>query len=512
MKTSIKLILLLFFVPFFGQAQKKAIKELDAYFEKAIQDWDVPGMEVLIFKDGEVLLEKGYGVKNTETGEKVTPETLMAIASNTKAFTSAALAMLVDKGEIAWDDKVVDFLPYFKLYDPYVTQEFTIRDLLCHRSGLATFSGDLIWYGSHHNREEVIRRAEFLKPVSGFRGGYGYQNIMFVAAGEVIAKVSGMKWDDFILQNFFQPLGMNGTVTSTLDLKSGMDVSSPHNHKFNKQIPIEWINWDNLSSAGAIISSVSDMKHWLEAQLNGGIYKNDTLWSKRRTMEMRTVHTPKSISGWSKKNFPSKTFSGYGLGWDLFNYHGKKVVNHGGGYDGFISRVAMVPEEGLGMVILTNTNTWLPSPLMYQILDAFLCSDKEKKDWSQFYLEIKNQGEENDKKELKELENSRAEDTVPSLDLSDYAGVYRSEMYGDLSLRVIGDQLAFQFEPTPIFRGTIRHWHYDTFRLNWGTQMMLPSGFMTFVLDAKGKVEEVKVDVPNPDFDFTELEFKKVEK
>lgn len=498
-------------LPFALQCQTKQIKNLDAFLEKAMIDWEVPGMEVLIVKDGEVLLEKGYGVRNTETNEPVTENTLMAIASNTKAFTTASLSMLVDEGKINWTDKVVDYLPYFKMYDPYVTQEFTIEDLVTHRSGLATFSGDLLWYGTTHSRVEVIKRAQFLKPVRGFREGYGYQNIMFTAAGEVIAAVSGMSWEDFVKQRILTPIGMERTLTSTLEMKNGMDVSSPHNYKFEKQIPIEWINWDNMSSAGSIISSVSDMKEWLFTQLNSGIHNSDTLWSASRTAEMHSVKTAKGISNWSKKNFPSKTFSGYGLGWDIFNYHGQKVVNHGGGYDGFISKVALVPEENLGIVILTNTNTWITAPLTYQILDEFLSDSKNKKDWSKFYLDIKNQVDESDAADLKKLEESQVLDTKTSLDINEYAGTYNSEMYGDLTLRVIGDQLAFQFEPTPIFRGTIRHWHYDTFRLNWGTQMMLPSGFMTFILNAEGKVAEVKVDVPNPDFDFTELEFKKVE-
>ena len=491
--------------------QTKTIKKLDKYFEQALKDWGVPGMEILIIKDNEVLLEKGYGVKNIETNEPVTSETLMAIASNSKAFTSAALAQLVDSEKITWDDKVIDYLPYFKMYDDYVTQNMTIRDLLCHRSGLATFSGDLIWYGTHHSREEVVKRAKYLEPSFEFRDGYGYQNIMFIAAGLVVEKVTGLSWNDYVKNNFLTPLGMKHTVTSTLDLNASKDVSAPHNYKFNKQIPIQWINWDNMAPAGSIISCVSDMKFWLQAQMNEGVFNNDTLWSKQRSAEMWAVETPKPISSWSKENFPSKTFDGYGLGWGLFNLHGEKIVTHGGGYDGFISRVAMVPEENLGIVILTNTNTWLPSPLMYSVLDAFLCDSKEKKDWSQFYLEIKNSADESDMIDLAALEAERVLETAPSLDLNGYAGTYHSENYGDLKIRMIGDQLAFQFEPTPLFRGTIRHWHYDTFRLNWGTQMMLPSGFMTFVLDQSGKVSELKVDVPNPDFDFSELKFKKIE-
>jgi len=299
-------------------AQSKTIKKLDAYFEQALKDWEVPGMEILIIKDDEVLLEKGYGIKNTETNEPVTPETLMAIASNTKAFTSAALAQLVDEKKIKWDDKVIDHLPYFRLYDDYVTQNMTIRDLLSHRSGLSTFSGDLIWYGTHHSREEIVKRARFLEPSFQFRDGYGYQNIMFIAAGLVVEKVSGVSWDDYVKEHFLNPLGMKHTLTSTLDLDATKNVSAPHNYKFNKQIPIEWINWDNMAPAGSLISCVSDMKFWLQAQMNQGVFMKDTLWSAQRSEEMWTVETPKAISSWSKENFPSKTFDGYGLGWALF--------------------------------------------------------------------------------------------------------------------------------------------------------------------------------------------------
>jgi len=506
---TVVLMLLSFSVATLGQ--NKSVKKLDAYLEKAMIDWEVPGMEVLIIKDGEVLLEKGYGVKNTETNEPVSSNTAMAIASNTKAFTSACLAILVDEGLISWDDKVVDHLPYFRLYDAYVTQNFTIRDLLCHRSGLATFSGDLLWYGTSYSRKEVIEKAKYLKPVTGFREDFGYQNIMFTAAGEIVASVTGMSWDDYVKKQILIPLGMSKTVTSTKELAGLADVSNPHNNKFDKQIPIEWINWDNMSSAGSIISNVSDMKHWIKLQLNGGVFNEDTLWSKARNREMRAVNISRGISEWSEVNFPSKTFSGYGLGWELSNYCGHKIVSHGGGYDGFISKVALVPDEGIGMVILTNANTWLPSPLMYQILDHFLADKKTDNDWSKFYLDIKESVDKNDSLELEVLNAGRIEGAKSSLELSDYAGIYNSEAYGNIILRVIGDQLAFQFEPTSIFRGTLRHWHYDTFRLNWGTQMMLPSGFMTFVLDADGKVSELKVDVPNPDFDFTEFEFKKLE-
>lgn len=497
-------------------AQKNAskqLKELDAYFQQARKNWDIPGMAIAIVKDGEVVHAKGYGVANVDTQAPATANTLFAVASNTKAFTSAALAMLVDEGKLSWDDKVQQYLPFFQLYDPYVSAEMTIRDLLCHRSGLATFSGDLVWYGSSYSREEVIRRARHLEPTYGFREHYGYQNIMFITAGEVVAKVSGVSWDDFIKTRFFQPMGMDRSVT-TINMFPGMtDIAAPHNTNLSGEgnHTIQWVNWDNIGGAGAIVSSVNDMARWLQLQLGKGTLDSTQYWSEARTYDMWQVHTPEGISSWSRGNFPTKTFNGYGLGWELWNYHGEKIVNHGGGYDGMISKTVVVPGQDLAFVILTNNINWLASALTYKILDVYL-GDKRKdtRDWARYYLDLKTQIDARDKQEQQALAEARISDTTPSLELAAYTGTYRSELYGDIEVRLIGDQLAFQFKPTPLFRGTLRHWHYDTFQLNWGTDMMLPSGTAQFVLNPQGQVAEIKIDVPNPDFDFTELKLLKV--
>jgi len=204
-----------------SKTDKAILTKLDATFEKALKDFNVPGMAIAIVKDDQVIFNKGYGVKNAKTGEPVTPNSSFAIASNTKAFTAAALAILVDEGKIKWTDKVRKYLPYFQLYSPFVSEEMTIRDLLCHRTGLATFSGDLIWYGTTHSREEVIRRAKYLEPVYGFRETYGYSNIMFLAAGEIIPAVTGQSWDDFIKERFFTPLNMPFANTSIKQFKRG---------------------------------------------------------------------------------------------------------------------------------------------------------------------------------------------------------------------------------------------------------------------------------------------------
>ncbi|PIQ22558.1 MAG: serine hydrolase, partial [Cytophagales bacterium CG18_big_fil_WC_8_21_14_2_50_42_9] len=204
------------------------LNRLDAYYQQALKDWQVPGMAIALVKNDSVIFAKGYGVLNAQTGGPVDANTLFGIASNTKAFTAAALAMLVDEGKIKWDDPVVKYLPYFQLYNPYVTQAITIKDLLSHRVGLATFSGDLLWYNTTYSREEIIRRARFLQPVYGFRDGYGYSNLMFIAAGQVIETVAGQSWESFIQQRFFQPLGMTRSYTSVRDLAGKTNVATPH--------------------------------------------------------------------------------------------------------------------------------------------------------------------------------------------------------------------------------------------------------------------------------------------
>ena len=322
---------------------------LDVYMEQAIKDWNIPGAAICIVQDDKVLLSKGFGILNSNKKQKVDGSSLFAIASNTKAFTSAAIAQLVEQGKLKWGSKVQEFLPYFKLYDSYVSEEFTVRDLLCHRSGLATFSGDLIWYGTHHSSEEVVKRAKFLEPVAGFREAYGYQNIMFIAAGEVIEAVSGMTWEEYIRTNFLEPLGMDRTVLSVRDLENMKNVCAPHNDVDGTNIPIEWINWDNIAAAGSIISCTDDLGKWMRMQLNKGSWNDKTFFEEESSNEMWTTHTSKKLSSFHRTNFPSKHFSAYGLGWDLFNYHGSLIANHGGGYDGFYLSYGFGPRKKIGL-------------------------------------------------------------------------------------------------------------------------------------------------------------------
>lgn len=483
-------------------------QQLDELFAKALEDYNVPGMAIAIVKDGEVVLSKGYGVRNVNRPEKVDDKTLFAIASNSKAFTAAALAMLVDEGKIKWSDKVRDHLPYFELYNPYVSAEMTIKDLLSHRSGLATFSGDLIWYGTTHSREEVIRRAKYLKPVYGFREAYGYSNIMYLAAGEVVQAVTGQTWDDFIKERIFLPLGMTTSNTSITAFQPNGNIASPHNEVKGKNIAIDYVNWDNINAAGSINACVSELTQWIKLQLNKGTLDGKQYWSVNRAYEMWENVTPKPVSKWQRENMPTRHFNGYGLGWELMDYGGKKVISHGGGYDGMISKTVLVPEINLGFVILTNNINSLPSALSFDILDTYL-GIRTEPNWTTRFLKMKKDSEEAELAAAKADEDARVKNTQPSLALEKYIGTYHSEMYGNVEVSLQDNQLKIDFVPTALFKGNLEHWHYDTFKLNWTTQMMLPSGKATFILDADGRVSELKIVVDNPDFDFTELKLMK---
>lgn len=488
---------------------QKNLKALDEYYAKALIDWEVPGMAIAIVKDDSVIFAKGFGVKEVGKPDKVDANTLFAIASNTKAFTAAALAILVDEGKVKWDDKVTKYIPWFQLYDPYVTYNMTIRDLLCHRSGLATFSGDLLWFGTSYSREEVIRRARYLKPIFGFRERYGYSNIMFLAAGEIIHVVSGKPWEDFIAERILTPLQMNRTVTSINSLKGLDNVAQCHTDFDGKTIRIPYLSWDNVAPAAAINSSVNDLSKWLKLQLNRGRIGQTQIFSSARSREMWASNTLQGVSSYSESLFPSTHFKAYALGWGVFDYLGRKIVNHSGGYDGMISYTCLVPEEKLGFVILTNKNSSLYNPLVYKTLDMFLGG--KNIDWSAMMLDDYKKQIEMEKKNRIEEEQKRNKDSKPTLALSEYAGIYGGDLYGNAKVTVENGELKLVFVPAPQFNAILKHWQYDTFSIQFPEFPSLPQGKVTFIINALGKVDEMRVDVPNPDFDFTELKFKKFE-
>lgn len=492
-----------------AQTLEERLKEIDEYAAKAGREWKVPGFAVAIVKDDRVVFIKGYGVRELGKPEPVDKDTLFAVASNTKAFTSAALATLVDEGKLKWDDRVTKYLPWFQLYDPYVTREMTVRDLLSHRSGLATFGGDLLWYETTYSREEIIRRVRFLKPLHSFRGRYGYQNIMFLAAGEIVPAVTGKSWDDYVREKFFAPLGMTRTVTTYKQLTAAQNVATPHNEFEGRVRVVHYANVDSAGGAAAINSTAAEMAEWVRLQLGRGTYGGKRIFSAAASREMWSPHMIVPITEPAERFNPAVHFTLYGLGWGLSDYRGRKVVTHSGGLDGMTSRVALMPEENLGVVILTNSETPLQAFFHYKVFDVF--TGAPARDWSADFTTLVKAAQEREAAEAQKLEAARVPNTKPSLPLGSYAGTYGGQMYGEAKVSEENGRLVVRLVPAPAYVGDLEHWHFDTFRIKWRDSVIYPypRGWVTFQLDAQGKVSEMKIDVPNPDFDFKELEFKR---
>ncbi len=506
---SILFVLFVFPVFVFAQDYGAKLAEIDAYAQKVREDWNVPGFAIAIVKDDKVLLAKGYGVRELGKPEKVDENTLFAIASNSKAFTTASLAILIDEKKIGgWDDKVSKYLPEFQMYDPYVTREITIRDLVSHRSGLDTFSGDLLWYETTNSTDEILRRVRFLKPVSSFRAQFGYQNLMFIAAGKVIERVAGKPWGEFVKERILTPLGMTRTTVSIRDNKD--NYALPHNESGGKLRVLRQGNVDGAASAAGLNASVKDLSNWLRLQLGRGSIDGKQIFSKDRSGEMWAQNTILGVNPFPAKDAPTQMFSGYGLGWFLADYRGHKLVSHGGGLDGMISETALMPDLGLGLVVLTNSETSVNTIMMSKILDVFLDA-APKRDWSGERLERAKQAKVRQTEADKKIDDARIPDTKPSLAIANYAGTYSSEMYGDVIVTQEIGKLVLRLVPAPNFVADLEHWNYDTFQIHWRPTVPynFPRGFVIFTLDKTGKTDELKIDQPNNDFWFYELELKR---
>lgn len=478
------------------------LHKLDAYFEQVVQDWEIPGMTVGIVKDGEMIFGKGYGLIEEGKAGKPDEHTLYAIASNTKAFTSAVIATLVQEGTLSWNDKVKDHLPYFEVYDPYISQMVTVRDLLCHRVGLGTFSGDIIWYNAELTAEQIIKRIKGLPKAYDFRNGYGYSNLMYITAGELIKTVTGKSWGENVQERILEPLGMSRTIYSPSVLDSKGNYATPHASEDGKNIPIGWTDWEQIAATGGLISSVHDVSKWLIFNLNHGIWENDTLLSSYSRNLMWTPHNNFMVDH-TKENDYGTNFAGYGLGWGVRDYHGTMRVSHTGGYDGMITAVNLLPDEGLGLVVLTNGMKSPINAVSYYIMDAFL--GREEVDWSTKMLERVNKRIENDTR-IEDRKAARVLDTKPSLSNESCVGVYKSAIYGDIEIYEEAGNMRVRFEHTPFLDATLKHWHYDTWKLDWDEQHAWFSfGTLQFEKDNNQKVTGLKFDVPNNDFFFEEL-------
>ncbi|MCC6329551.1 MAG: serine hydrolase [Acidobacteria bacterium] len=461
----------------------------DDYVNRSMKEWEIPGMAVAIVKDDKVVFAKGYGVRDIGKPAPVDEHTLFAIGSSSKAFTAASLAILMDEGKLKWDDPVTKYLPGFQLYDPYVTREMTVRDLLTHRIGLER--GDQIWYATPYSREEILRRIRYLPPSSSMRSKFGYQNIMFLAAGQIVPSVTGKSWDDFVAERIFTPLGMKESDTTIRALARSNDVASPHVKVDDKVQTVPWRNIDNISPAGSINSNVVDMAQWVRLQLGKGKFAGKQVISEAAIKEMQTPQTIIRIEGLYPIMYPDAHFLNYGMGWFLSDFRGSKLVEHGGAIDGMRALVAMIPEKNIGVVILTNLNgTVLPQFLAYRIFDSYL--GEQPTDWASDGFKKIKAAEEQAKAAAAKADAARVMGTRPSLELKDYAGKYRSEIYGDVEVKLTDGKLTIGFGPN--YDGAIEHWNYDTFRVTW-KDPVLGKGLIRFDLDTKGKAASLDLGI-----------------
>ncbi|MFC6997506.1 serine hydrolase [Rufibacter roseus] len=489
-----------FFSVTVAQGQRINKDSLDTAIRQLMTDFEVPAMSVAIVKGTDVVYLNALGTKTKGKQEPVDENTLFGIGSISKSITALSLGMLVDEGKIKWDDKVTDYLPYFQMYAPEVTNAFTIRDLMTHKSGLKPTAGGLLWYGSDLNREQVIRKMKDLPPVSEFRTTAAYQNLTFVAGGEIVAVVTGQSWDDFIKERLFKPLGMNHTFSRYQDIVSNKNITTPHSKDAHfSVITVAHRNHDNIGPAGSIYSTAKDMAQYMKLMLNKGVINGDTLVREKTMEEILKPHTffpifPKPIHN---------EFSSYAFGWWVTPKNGHKVVEHSGGVDGMVANLEMVTDKKFGIIALSNTEEPAAVALTLNMVgqaiqdpsyQTYQTARKSLRDKKKYTLE------ENRKK----VAATRVKGTKP-LNFASYTGTFRDKMYGDIEVKQEGKKLVISFTHTPSFTADLSHWHYNTFELNW-RDPMVPKGFVTFTLNAKGEVAEMKFEQPNMlDVDFTEL-------
>jgi len=486
--------------------QPAALGDLDDYIRRAMQTFDVPGVAVAVVKDGQLVLAKGYGVRKLGENAGVDSHTLFGIGSNTKAFTAASLGILVDEGKLSWDDRVVDRLPGFQMYDPYVTHELTIRDLLTHRSGLGLGAGDLLFFPpSTYTRDDIIAKLRYIKPESSFRSKYAYDNLLYMVGGQIIPAITGKQWRDFIKERMFAVVGMNESNTSAAEFRPGGNFAAPHSPVEGKLQPIPPTLIDNVAPAGALDSSVSDMAKWMIVQLGGGQLPGGDrrLFSEKTGREMWSAQTILPVNEPPPALAALRTnFAAYGLGWGLREYRGHKYVSHTGGLPGYVSQVALIPGEKLGVVLLTNQEaTGILASIVDRILDAYLAAPQT--DWIKVFHERTEQQQTQAADLEKKHSGERNANSKPSLPIEKYAGKFADAWYGDVTVSMEQNGLVMRFSHSPALTGDLEHWQYDTFKARWRDRSLAADAFVTFALNPDGSINQVKMVPVSPLTDFS---------
>ena len=489
-----------------AQAPATLPEGIDGYVARVMKTFDVPGVSLTVVKDGKTLLARGYGVRRLGEPAAVDAETLFGIASNTKVFTAAALGILVDEKKIEWDAPVIRYLPWFHMYDPFVTRELTVRDLLVHRSGLGLGAGDLLWWPeSTYTRREIAERLQFIKPVTSFRSAYAYDNVLYLIAGEVIEAVSGTSWESFITSHILTPAGMTmSNVTHSAAAAPGGNVAATHAPIDGVVKVIRPFISDNTNPAGGINANAVDMAKWMNVLLAGGQLPGGTrLYSPAVARELMTIVTPLPPTSPPAELAPLRsTLRGYALGLNVQDYRGRRIVTHTGGLPGYVSRVLLVPDLGLGISVLTNQESGEAfNAIAYGIADHFLGA--ERFDWIDAFERVRARQLAAVKTTEGTASSARDASSKPSLPLASYAGTYRDAWYGDIAITEAAGRLRITFSRTPALTGALEHWQHDTFVARWDDAELRADAFVTFALTPEGTIEQAKMRAVSPATDFS---------
>jgi len=483
-------------------------KKIDKLVKEAMETFNVAGVAVGIVKDGKVIHSKGYGVKSIETKEPVNDHTNFAIASNTKAFTTAALSILVDKGKLSWNDKVVDYIPEFRMYNDYVTQNFNIADLITHRSGLGLGAGDLMWWpaGSDFTMNDIVTNFKHFQPKSAIRTKYDYDNILYFVAGEIIARISGMTWEEFVNTHIIKQIDMDNTFSAITQITDFSNVATPHSTESGVLKTISHHIYDPKKVNGAaysIYSNVDDLCNWMLVHLNKGKYGDNLeneLFSIKNQREMWKIHTVFNADTSKRYN---AHFRGYGLGWVLTDHKGNMIVYHGGFMPGMASTVVMIPDIELGIVVLTNTDVGgaVHATIAWTIVDRYLKIDNFN--WlDHIFKRVKKYKIESDSvttKVWKTVESAKTE----NVNTEDYIGIFKDNWFGKVEVFMDENQLWFKSYRSPKLNGPMYYYKANAFAIKWEYQDMNGDAFAIFSLDEEGKAQSIKMKGISPNIDFS---------
>jgi len=480
--------------------------------EQLRKEIGAPGVSIAIVEDGKVTLAHGWGVRDITTNQPVDADTIFFTGSTGKAFTNAALATLVDDGKIKWDDRVIDHMPDFRMYDPWVTREMTIRDLLVHRSGLGLGQGDLLFLpNSDLTRKETVRRIRYLKPATSFRSGYAYDNILYMAAGQLIEEVTGRTWEQYLRSRVFGPLGMKNSTNTDADFQANPNHARPHSrsdgpiHGLGTQAPLDenaTIS-QNAAPAGGLAISANEMSRWLLTQLSRGKIpgSDKRLFSEEQSKQMWEGVVPTPI-----RQFPPEfaatepNFNLYALGWTISDYRGAKVVGHDGAVFGSQATVALLPDKNVGIFIAANSEDGeIILGLRDELLDHYLGAPRNN--WPERFHRWK-VGRLNAAAKQVQTAAAKPAKIGPSMPLANYVGEYADPWYGTIKVTRAGKGLAVHFPHSKGMEGPLTHYQYDTFKTNPALKWVEPA-YVTFSIGADGKVDRVTMKAVSPAADFS---------